>query len=540
MDIGSIKIKGLYGRVEILDLYVGLEKNKHAEAFIKGIIFDEEQDEYIARDAIYEKLTIVRGEETEEIIFSGFIKTLNMENEGDYCIVWIYGISASVQLDGAKKFRSFQNISCTVQDIIRKVLQDTQEADAIFNMPNEEIGAPLIQYDETDWEFIIRICSLYHTSVFVDIYSGKPHIYCGIPEQKNKRNISILDEMWEFDSLYYSFLQEYSITKIISKWDFLCARVCSYDRCRIGEEVSGYENRMIEKQECRLRGGILEYVYNITARNHAKSYPSYNENIRGASILGTILDVNGEEVKLWLEIDEKQETETAYWYKWMPESGNVFYCMPEIGAKVYLYIGEKDERYAIAIGCRHGNFQGGQDRINSARRSLKFCSQKDICMFPDMIEFSNGREERNSIEIEDCKGLNLESDQEITICAENVIRLSGKKITFQAPEEILMVRKDIMQPTVINMSNQFDAIGRYMDINANGKLTMIPVIEKKKDQQYSLKGIEEDIIASTPYNMDGQAKEIEKLAVASKVNVVVNNSVGRGESEWEKQRRQVE
>ena len=27
VDIGSIKIKGLYGRVEILDLYVGLEKN---------------------------------------------------------------------------------------------------------------------------------------------------------------------------------------------------------------------------------------------------------------------------------------------------------------------------------------------------------------------------------------------------------------------------------------------------------------------------------------------------------------------------------
>lgn len=518
IDIGCIKIKGLCEQIEILDLKVTVEKNKHAEAFIKGIISDEEQDKYIIRNEVYEKLTIVKSEETEEVIFSGYIKAIETKNKRDHHIVYIYGISASTQLDGAKKFRSFQDISYTGQDIITRILLDTPEAEAIFNMPNKVIDAPLIQYDETDWEFIIRICSLYYTSVFVDIYSGKPRIYCGIPKWENKRNIDVLDDTWEFDFLYYSFLQEYDITKEISKWDFLCAKVCSYDRCRIGEEVSGYENRVIEKQECRLKGGILEYVYNIVTQIHAGSYPIYNGNIRGASILGKILDVNGEKVKLWLEIDENQETSTAYWYKWMSESGNVFYGMPEIGAQVYLYIGEKDERSAIAIGCRHEGFQGRQDRINPVRRSLRFYSQKSIYMFPNMLELSNDRQERNSIMLEDSAGMNLESNREITICAENMVILSGKRIALQAPEEILMVRKDIMQPTVINMSSQFDAIGRYVDVNANGNLTMLPATEKEKYQQYSLKGIEEDIIVSTPYNMDEQAKEIEKLAVASRVN----------------------
>ncbi len=62
------------------------------------------------------------------------------------------------------------------------------------------------------------------------------------------------------------------------------------------------------------------------------------------------MDVKGEYIKIWLSIDEKQERDTAYWYHWLPESGNGFYCMPEIGAQVYLYIGGKNEKNAMAVG----------------------------------------------------------------------------------------------------------------------------------------------------------------------------------------------
>lgn len=520
MDVGCVKIRGLYEQMEILDLNITVGKNKHAEAFVKGIISDEEWEKHTMRDETDEKLIIVNCAEAEEVIYAGLIKTINIRMERDHCIVCIHGVSASVRLDRIRKSRSFQDISYTVQDIIREVIQDTPEAGVIFNMPDKAIGVPLIQYEETDWEFIMRICSLCQVSVFADIYSGKARIYCGIPKRGSGRKIDVLEEAWEFDPAYYSFVRESGGTDGISKWDFLFVKVCSYEICRIGEEVIGYGNRVIERQECRLKGGIVEYIYDIAPLIHTTSSPSCHENIRGVAILGTILDVRGEDVKLWLEIDERQEISAAYWYPWKPESGNAFYCMPEIGAQVYLYIGGKDERGAIAIGCKHESVKGRQDRTNPSQRSLKLDSRKGIHMFPEMLEVSNDRTEGNNIMMDDRDGMSLESNQEISICAGNTLRLAGKRINFQASEEILMVRKDIVQPTVINMSHQFDAIGRYMDVNANGNLTMIPGIESEKPQTYSLKGAEEDIIASTPYNMSGQAMQIETVAAASRVNML--------------------
>ncbi len=46
MDVGCIKIRGLYEQMEILDLNITVGKNKHAEAFVKGIISDEEWEKF--------------------------------------------------------------------------------------------------------------------------------------------------------------------------------------------------------------------------------------------------------------------------------------------------------------------------------------------------------------------------------------------------------------------------------------------------------------------------------------------------------------
>lgn len=42
-----------------------------------------------------------------------------------------------------------------------------------------------------------------------------------------------------------------------------------------------------------------------------------------------VLDVKEEQVKVKFDMDLTQPEESAYWYPWQPDMGNLAYCMPE-------------------------------------------------------------------------------------------------------------------------------------------------------------------------------------------------------------------
>lgn len=70
-----------------------------------------------------------------------------------------------------------------------------------------------------------------------------------------------------------------------------------------------------------------------------------------------VLDVKEEQVKVKFDMDLTQSEESAYWYPWQPDMGNLAYCMPEKGERVYIHI---------------GNAAGGRDRaVCGVRRNGK-------------------------------------------------------------------------------------------------------------------------------------------------------------------------
>ena len=47
-----------------------------------------------------------------------------------------------------------------------------------------------------------------------------------------------------------------------------------------------------------------------------------------------MLDTEGERVRVKFDMDREQDEESAYWYPWRPDMGNLMYCMPEKGERV--------------------------------------------------------------------------------------------------------------------------------------------------------------------------------------------------------------
>ncbi len=80
-----------------------------------------------------------------------------------------------------------------------------------------------------------------------------------------------------------------------------------------------------------------------------------NKRIAGISLSGEVQENEKEIVYLKLDIDGKSR-KAVYPYPWSPATGNLAYCMPQPGTKVYLYFPDcheenQEEPYGGGIWC---------------------------------------------------------------------------------------------------------------------------------------------------------------------------------------------
>ena len=64
-------------------------------------------------------------------------------------------------MDRVKKYRAFQKTTLTYEEVIKQIFDDYPNIPYLLNSDRlkETIKAPLIQFKETDWEFLVRVLS---------------------------------------------------------------------------------------------------------------------------------------------------------------------------------------------------------------------------------------------------------------------------------------------------------------------------------------------------------------------------------------------
>lgn len=105
--------------------------------------------------------------------FNGIIEKITIqESYSDNWEIKLLLKSKSIKLDRKKIYRVFQNPELTYYDLVKRILSDNEGAKCdilgvdlkkfkseYLNELNDRIGVLIIQYNETDWEFLIRIMS---------------------------------------------------------------------------------------------------------------------------------------------------------------------------------------------------------------------------------------------------------------------------------------------------------------------------------------------------------------------------------------------
>lgn len=431
LDVGDINIKSiLYCKARTVP-------NQHFTAKIIFNTSDELTPAEIEEKLYHRIVKLLKLNEDGNIddtpLFSGIIQDYSVIKNGIYFEIEINIVSATILLDIEEKSRSFQNINMTYKDIIKVVLGDVERANLIFNKEDKKIGKPIIQYEETNWEFIKRLASHFNTYLIPETNFYLPRFYFGIKKGQDVFIKDTVEYNIKIDNRYYdkNFIGSESG---IYKKDFIYYEVECNENYFVGDNVSfkGFNLKIMEK-ETYLTKGRLIHKYKLGNEKLFSPKEYYNKKFIGLNLKGTILQTQNEKIKVHLDIDKSQDISTAYFYEWTPETGNLMYLMPEIGTRVNLNFIDDDERNAILINSTNEeNFKDSE----YSKRNLTTKNNKSILIYPEKLELISNTAS-HYFKIEDNNGITFNSKNNFNIRASGGVTFNGgSMINVDVPEEI--------------------------------------------------------------------------------------------------------
>ncbi|MCM1233947.1 MAG: hypothetical protein NC489_27895 [Ruminococcus flavefaciens] len=405
--------------------------NAHAIVMINVIMEEEDHQEVLSRDWSDTTISVLKKGEEGLPLFSGRIEKIVCHKEGHLLTVQIWGIGETAQLDREKKKQSFQNIEMTYRQVIQEVIKHYQETESVWNIRDDKsIGDPLIQYNETDWEFLMRLCSHFHEMLIPDMQNGKWKVHFGIPagQEQSGDEVEILGNGFN-DIYYHNGCYEMGM----SKSQTFYMKVKSKKNWQMGDFLI-YEGRKCQVYSRRIlfENGALFFIYQLGMRGMYYSPKIYNNALSGVRLEGIIRKTEAESVYIQLDIDGEERADFPW--KWTPETNNISYCMPETGTRAVLYLPAREEKAGrVILSTVHNT--GNEKYTDVQKREFTTKYHKKIGLYPDRL-FAEGTDGNVSVYMDDESGIRIKSHADISLLAKGNIILTGKNIKAFTPMEL--------------------------------------------------------------------------------------------------------
>lgn len=442
--------------------------NQHPKANICAYLKENTDIEKVF-DKLEKKIVFVlyKKDEKEKKIFTGYVENIKIVQQGaEYYELNLKLIGVSSVLDFEKKEKSFQNIENTHRQIVDKVLHDTYNPPIVWKDNKEQkIGMPVMQYKETDWEFIKRMVSIYHIPVITNLTSEKVVLSAGV----SGKEAGSLEKKHYKTGVSKKYYELGGSACGLSKRLFRYYRVETKKIFRLGDRIEfNGETCYISEVEALLKGAELIYTYTLGSKVLFYIKTISNRKLIGQTILGTVLETKKETLKLDLHLkQDEHKKEEAYSYDWKPESGNLLYCMPKKGTKVSLYFGDSNEASAIVVNCIRTNGKTSKYMDNPKEKYFTTEDGLSMKLKMDEIDFTvpkEGIENAEDIKEEDIfSKIQMQGDI-LYFVTEGGIKLQAKKEISFSKSQFLFggVYKDSL--CVGKRSNSFynDGVDSYI------------------------------------------------------------------------------
>lgn len=436
-----------------IEEYQGVQQiNEHAVVSLAGYIPFEKREEYLKAAGGQEWVQVAAAAQDggESILFCGVAEKIQMQVKGGTCRMELVLRSGTARMDTTPRTRSFQNIELLYSDILEVCGQGYSGGEKIMTVAKgEKTGQFIMQYRETDWEFIKRLAGMKHTVLVADCATCGEKYYFGLPDRKD----TVQGDPTEYSSGYEQ--AEEGMT-----WSYVweSREVRKLGDCGV---IEGHR-MFIWKIESRLQGNTLFHVYYM--RPQAGFYvPSWhNSRLLGVSLFGTVQGVSGEKIRMEITEDGNKGKTGIYWFPYATayssQDGSGWYCMPETGDKVRLYFPTEKEQDAYAASAYHEG--EAALRTEPARKFWRNKEGKEIQLAPDRILLTNN--DGTYVELSDGKGVEIISGGSVTLSAGGSLRISSTNASIElcAPNKIKLKQGE----TEMNLGGDLNMSGAQIKL----------------------------------------------------------------------------
>lgn len=427
---------------KITKLKLVRELNEHAKLCISGIIDEENVDKYVETADGESSIAISVKDDKNSVtnVFQGIVTNIQVNAEQEVRTLEIEALSRTFLMDIKKHNRTFQNKNSSYGDVLNIVNKGYSNISMMDNVTNEtKIDKLIVQYEETDWEFVRRLASHFNVPVVPE---------CQLENLKYSIGNSGSSTKYELDEFNYAIkkgLQEYRIKagndlEGLDDINLISYEVVTNKIMNLYNSVSFKgRNLYVYKSEMELIKGGISNKYTLREDKGIRVRKQYNNRIVGISLDGNIIDTKNDVVKINLKIDGNQNKGEARWFPYSTvfssPDGTGWYCMPENGDAIRLYFPDNDERNGYAISSTNLQSSNNEKRSDPAIKSIGTKYGKEVVMKPGAVEIiGNGN---LLMRLTDDGGIEVKSDKKIVLDAKEDIEITGgTKIIIEGSEGV--------------------------------------------------------------------------------------------------------
>ena len=442
IEYSDLKFISSFAMEKILDFQTWEEPGEHARGNFR-LLLSENETGINSMDA---PIQLLGQGNTAGALFSGYPEKVEIKEERGYRIADIQAVSGTILLDQKKSNRVFQKKAQTYMGIANTITADTEHSACILPGSDMQTGGTLIQYQETDWNFLKRMASQLGLSLVPDTSYYYPRFYLGLPEGEKRELGEIISCDLCFDGRYYAV----SGKCLVDREDFICYDVVTRTSLSLGDRVT-YEGRelLVSRKKTELAGGEVIFTYRLAGNSYTWVPWEDNPDYTGMSFVGSIVGTQGEQVEVAFDIDKTAAGGNRYGFA--PATGNLMYCMPQKGTKTSLYIGNGDEAQGIATGCIRTNGSTCEGTGSPEKKSFRSEHGKGMDLYPQRMGLDGG--ETGKITFEDETGTTIESNGGLVLMAKEGIRLESMTgIAMQGMSDIMALYSEGASSLCVNGS----------------------------------------------------------------------------------------
>lgn len=513
----------------IVEMKVDQALNQHASLYLKGVIPKETGDSGIVDT---DDSTAVTVSDQDGVLFSGLIQDIRASFEGQVYYLEVWAVSFSIRADTNVLSRSFQDAGMNYQQIAELMGGEDGLSIGMETSPLP-VNNILLQYQETNWEFLKRIAS--HNNSVLLPSAESAGFYFGIPRGKQKGSLRSyrfsvgknLKRFRKFSGAGVDIVPEDSMEYVVTADDSVLT---------IGDSVD-YDGNTLIVNEARihLADAVLTCRYTLCSENGLKVPAAFNQHITGLTLPGQVLEVKDDTVKVLLCVDKSQDTASAYAFPYITpysaENHTGLYLMPEVDDVVNIQFPTEDESMAVALSsCR----QAASDRTGDPEvKYLRTPHDKEIRISDKeiLITAKTGGlyvklNEEDGIEIYSQHDImvNTLSNMDVT-AAGHISVTAGTNLIFNAGIGCSIIAGKAIDARAgkdIDMSAGTDATlksGKEMTFSAGGRLGM-------ETQKELVAHSEEDMTVVSNKKMSLTSKEDMSQKSDKKMDISAKSKIG--------------